>query len=69
MAHRHRLHGSLPEALGGEMSGPMRGRLVDMSIGLNRKYRITVEVARELGIETDTPEQLARYKEVWSRDG
>lgn len=24
-----------------------------------------IEVARELGIETDTPEQLARYKEVW----
>ena len=27
----------------------------------------TVETARELGIETDTPEQLARYKEEWSR--
>lgn len=26
-----------------------------------------IEVAKELGIETDTPEQLARYKEVWSR--
>ncbi len=26
-----------------------------------------VEAARELGIETDTPEQLARYKEDWSR--
>lgn len=24
-----------------------------------------IEVARELGIETDTPEQLARYKEEW----
>ncbi len=29
------------------MSGPMRGRLVDMSIGLNRKYRVTVEVDRD----------------------
>ena len=29
------------------MSGPMRGRLVDMSIGLNRKYRITVEVDQD----------------------
>ena len=29
------------------MKGPMRGRLVDMSIGLNRKYRITVEVDRD----------------------
>lgn len=26
-----------------------------------------IEVAQELGIETDTPEQLARYKEEWSR--
>ncbi len=26
-----------------------------------------VEVAQELGIETDTPEQLARYKEDWSK--
>ena len=24
-----------------------------------------IEVARDLGIETDTPEQLARYKEEW----
>ena len=29
------------------MKGPMRGRLVDMSIGLNQKYRITVEVDRD----------------------
>lgn len=27
----------------------------------------TVDEARELGIETDTPEQLARYKEEWSK--
>ena len=26
-----------------------------------------IEVAKELGIETDTPEQLARFKEDWSR--
>lgn len=26
-----------------------------------------IETAKELGIETDTPEQLARYKEEWSR--
>lgn len=26
-----------------------------------------IEEARELGIETDTPEQLARYKEAWSK--
>ena len=26
-----------------------------------------IEVAKELGIETDTPEQLARYKEEWRR--
>ena len=26
-----------------------------------------VEKARELGIETDTPEQLARYKEDWNK--
>ncbi len=26
-----------------------------------------IEVARELGIETDTPEQLARYKEDWNK--
>ncbi len=24
-----------------------------------------IEVARELGIETDTPDQIARYKELW----
>jgi len=29
----------------------------------------TIKEAQELGIETDTPEQLARYKEVWSRYG
>lgn len=26
-----------------------------------------IEVAKELGIETDTPEQLARYKEDWNK--
>lgn len=26
-----------------------------------------IEKAKELGIETDTPEQLARYREDWSR--
>lgn len=26
-----------------------------------------IEVARELGIETETPEQLARYKEEWNK--
>ena len=26
-----------------------------------------IEVAKELGIETDTPEQLARYKEDWNQ--
>ena len=26
-----------------------------------------IEVAKELGIETDTPEQLARYKENWNQ--
>lgn len=26
-----------------------------------------IEVAKEMGIETDTPEQLARYKAEWSR--
>lgn len=26
-----------------------------------------IEKARELGIETDTPEQLARYKEEWNK--
>ena len=29
------------------MAGPMRGRLVDLAIGLNRKHRITVEVDRD----------------------
>lgn len=27
-----------------------------------------IEVAKELGIETDTPAQLARYKEDWSKN-
>ena len=26
-----------------------------------------INVARELGIETDTPAQLAKYKESWER--
>ena len=26
-----------------------------------------IEEAKELGIQTDTPEQLARYKEEWSK--
>lgn len=25
----------------------------------------TIHVAQELGIDTDTPEQVARYKEEW----
>lgn len=29
----------------------------------------TIYVAKDLGIETDTPEQLARYKEEWGRLG
>ncbi len=28
-----------------------------------------ISEARELGIETDTPEQLARYKELWKQKG
>ena len=28
---------------------------------------VQIEEAKALGIETDTPEQLARYKEEWSR--
>lgn len=28
-----------------------------------------IEVAKELGIETDTPAQLARYKETWKMKG
>ena len=35
------------------MSGPMRGRLVDLSLGLNRKYRITVEVDRDFREDFD----------------
>lgn len=26
-----------------------------------------IEVAHELGIETDTPDQIARYKHIWSK--
>lgn len=26
-----------------------------------------IEVAHELGIETDTPDQIARFKDIWSR--
>lgn len=29
----------------------------------------TIEVAKELGIETDTPAQLARFKETWANKG
>ena len=29
----------------------------------------TIRDAQELGIETDTPEQLARYREEWGRSG
>ena len=33
-----------------------------------KEYRnIPIEEAKELGIQTDTPEQLARYKEEWSK--
>lgn len=35
------------------MSGPMRGQLVDLSLGLNRKYRITVEVDRDFREDFD----------------
>lgn len=40
-----------------EMDTKEMARLIDGAI----------EMAKELGIETDTPEQLARYKEAWSR--
>lgn len=26
-----------------------------------------IEVAKDLGIETDTPEQLARYRDIWNK--
>lgn len=29
----------------------------------------TIEEAKELGIETDTPEQIARYKSMWEQKG
>ena len=29
---------------------------------------VGIRVAKELGIETDTPEQLARYKEDWNKE-
>ena len=56
------------------MNAPMRGRLVDMSIGMNRKYRVTVELdidyreafdqlkGKELDIE------IRRHRERRSRD-
>lgn len=39
------------------MNAPMRGRLVDMSIGMNRKYRVTVE------LDIDYREQFDQLKE------
>lgn len=42
-----------------EMDSKEMARLIDGA----------VEEARELGIETDTPEQLSRYKEQWSGGG
>ena len=41
----------------GESDDLVKERLVDGAI----------DEAKALGIETDTPEQLARYKEEWSR--
>lgn len=51
------------------MSGPIRGRLVDISLGLNRKQRITVELDRDFrqdyerlqGQELDV--ELKRHRE------
>lgn len=34
---------------------------------MTRLIEGAVNVAKDLGIETDTPEQLARYKEAWQR--
>lgn len=35
------------------MSGPMRGRLVDLAYGLNGRQRITVEVTRDFREDFD----------------
>ncbi len=40
------------------MSGPMRGRLVDIAIGLNRKYRVTVELDRDFREDFDRLKNL-----------
>lgn len=56
------------------MSGPMRGRLVDMSIGLNSKNRVTVELDRDFrddfdrlkGLELDV--EIKRHREKRSKD-
>ena len=56
------------------MSGPMRGRLVDLSLGLNRKQRVTIELDRDFredfdllnGQELDV--EIKKHREKRSRD-
>lgn len=56
------------------MTAPMRGRLVDMTIGLNRKYRVTVELDRDFredfdrlhGQELDI--EIKKHREKRSKD-
>ena len=56
------------------MSGPMRGRLVDMTIGLNRKYRVTVEVDRDFREDFDRLKdqpldiEIKKHREKRSKD-
>lgn len=56
------------------MSGPMRGRLVDISIGLNRKNRVTVELDRDFREDFDRLKdqeldiEIGKHREKRSRN-
>lgn len=56
------------------MNAPMRGRLVDMSIGMNRKYRVTVELDIDYREQFDQLREheldieIKRHRERRSRD-
>lgn len=51
----------------GESEDAVKRRLVVSYGALARDKDGAIEEAKELGIQTDTPEQLARYKEEWSK--
>ena len=57
-------------ALQKEVAGAMKGRLIDLSLGLNRKQRITIEVDRDFREDFDRLKAVSyTHLDVYKRQG